>query len=66
MGSKTLSLRDNRLKNFTTNKSNRMKFINETYKNKKKLCTIYKNCQNFASPVQSTDDVIKSFQIVFC
>jgi hypothetical protein len=42
MGSKTLSLRDNRLKNFTTNKSNRMKFINETYKNKKELCTIYK------------------------
>jgi hypothetical protein len=48
MGSKTLSLRDNRLRSFTSNKSDRMEFIDETYKHKNELCTIYKNCQNFA------------------
>jgi hypothetical protein len=47
MGSKMLGLRDNRLKSFTSNKSNRVEFIDETYKNKKMQCTIYKNCQNF-------------------
>jgi hypothetical protein len=46
MGSKMLSLRDNRLKS-STNKRNRVEFFDETYKNKKELCTIY--CQNFAS-----------------
>jgi peptide methionine sulfoxide reductase MsrA len=35
MGSKTLSLRDNRLKSFISNKSNRMEFIDKTYKPKK-------------------------------
>jgi hypothetical protein len=48
MGSKTLSLRDNRLKSFTSNKSNLVEFIDKTYKDKKELYTIYKNCQNFA------------------
>jgi hypothetical protein len=45
MGSKRLSLRDNRLK---SNKRNRVEFFDETYKNKKELCTINKNCQYFA------------------
>jgi hypothetical protein len=48
MESKMLSLRDNRLKSSTSNKTNRVEFFDETYKNKKKLCTIYKNYQNFA------------------
>jgi hypothetical protein len=48
MGSKMLSLRDNRLKSFTSNKRNLVEFFDETYKTKKELCTIYKNCQNFA------------------
>jgi hypothetical protein len=43
MGSKILSLRDNRLKSSTSNKSNRVDFFDETYKNKKELCTIFKN-----------------------
>jgi hypothetical protein len=37
MGSKTLSLRDNRLKSFISNKSNQVEFIDETYKPKKEL-----------------------------
>jgi hypothetical protein len=48
MGSKMLSLRDNRLKSSTSNKRNRVEFFDERYKTKKELCTIYKNCQNFA------------------
>jgi hypothetical protein len=48
MGSKMLSLRDNRLKSSTSNKRNWVEFFDETYKNKKELCTIDKNCQNFA------------------
>jgi hypothetical protein len=36
------------LKSSTNNKRNRVEFFDETYKNKKELCTIYKNCQNFA------------------
>jgi hypothetical protein len=48
MGSKALNLRDNQLKSFIRNKINRVKFMDETYKNKKEFCTIYKNCQNFA------------------
>jgi hypothetical protein len=48
MGPKMLSLRDNRLKSSTSNKRNRVEFFDETYKNKKEQCTIYKNCQNFA------------------
>jgi hypothetical protein len=35
MGSKTISMRDNRLKSFTSNKNNRVEFIDETYKQKK-------------------------------
>jgi hypothetical protein len=35
MGSKTLSLPDNRLKSFISNKSNRVKFMDETYKIKR-------------------------------
>jgi hypothetical protein len=49
MGSKMFSLRDNRLKSSTSKKRNRVEFFDETYKNKKEPCTIYKNCQNFAS-----------------
>jgi hypothetical protein len=48
MGSKMLSLRESRLKSFTSNKRNRVEFFDETYKNKKELCIIYKNYQNFA------------------
>jgi hypothetical protein len=48
MGSKMLSLRDNRLKISTSNKRNWVEFFDETYKNKKELCTINKNCQYFA------------------
>jgi hypothetical protein len=40
IGSKTVSLRDNQLKSFTSNKSNRIEFIDKTYKHKKELCTI--------------------------
>jgi hypothetical protein len=43
MASKMLRLRDNRLKSSTS-----VEFFNQTYKNKKELCIIYKNCQNFA------------------
>jgi hypothetical protein len=62
MGSKTLSLRDNQLKSFTRNKSNRVEFIDETYKHKRELCIIYKKWQNFdpPPPVECTDDPIKS------
>jgi hypothetical protein len=60
MGSKTLTLRDNRLKSFTSNKSNWVEFFDETYRHEKELCTIYKHCQNFAPPIQYTDDPIKS------
>jgi hypothetical protein len=49
MGSKMFSLRVNRLKSSTSKKRNRVEFFDETYKNKKEPCTIYKNCQNFAS-----------------
>jgi hypothetical protein len=48
MGLKMLSLRDNRLKSSTSDKRNRVEFFDEPYKNKKELCTIYKNCKNFA------------------
>jgi hypothetical protein len=51
MGLKMLSLRDNRLKSSISNKRNQVEFFDETYKNKKELCTIYKNCQNFAAPL---------------
>jgi hypothetical protein len=44
MGSKTLSFRENRLKSLTTNKCNRLEFIDEI--EKKELCTIYKNSEN--------------------
>jgi hypothetical protein len=40
MGLKTLSLRDNRLKRFTSKKSNWVEFIDETYKHKKDPCTV--------------------------
>jgi hypothetical protein len=54
------SLRDNRLKSSTRDKRNRVEFFDETYKNKKEVGTIYKNCQNFGPPVQCTDNPIKS------
>jgi hypothetical protein len=47
MGSKMLTLRDNRLKRSTSNKRNRVEFFDEAYKNITELCRIYKNCQNF-------------------
>jgi hypothetical protein len=47
----TLSLPNNRLKSFTSNKSTRVEFIDETYKHKKELSTIYKNWENFAPPL---------------
>jgi hypothetical protein len=47
MGSKMLTLRDNRLKRSTSNKRNRVEFFDEAYKNIKELCRICKNCQNF-------------------
>jgi hypothetical protein len=58
-----LSLRDNRLKSSTSNKRNRVEFFDETYKNKKELCTIYKNCQNFA-PLFNASHKIQGNQIV--
>jgi hypothetical protein len=73
MGSKTFSLRDK--KSFITNKSNLVEFINETYKHKKELCTIYKNCQNFApfslfnaqmTPQKNTRDSDRNCFYVFC
>jgi hypothetical protein len=49
MGSKMLSLRDNRLKSSTSNKRNRVEFFDETYKNKKELHMYnLQNCQNSA------------------
>jgi hypothetical protein len=37
-------------------------FFDETYKNKKELCTIYKNCQNVA-PLFSASHKIQGNQI---
>jgi hypothetical protein len=50
MGSKILSLRDNRLKSSTSNKRNRVEFLMKRTK-KMELCTIYQNCQNFTLPL---------------
>jgi hypothetical protein len=68
MGSGMLGLRYNRPKCFITNKSNLVEFIEETYKHKKELCTIYKNCQNFAPlslfNAQMTPQKMQGIQIV--
>jgi hypothetical protein len=56
-----LSLRDNRLKS-SFNKRNQVTFFDETYKNKKELCTIYKNCQNLA-PLFNASHKIQGNQI---
>jgi hypothetical protein len=41
MGSKMLSLRDNRLKCSTSKRRNRVEFFDETYKNKKELYRLF-------------------------
>jgi hypothetical protein len=63
MGSKILSLRDNRVKSSTRNKRNRAEFFDEMYKNKKEL-SMYnlKKLSKFRRPVQCTDNPIKSKQ----
>jgi hypothetical protein len=61
MGSKTLSLRDNRLKTVTSNKSNRMEFIDETSKDKKEQYVQFtKIVKISSSPVQCTDKLLKN------
>jgi hypothetical protein len=42
IGSKMLSLGDNRLKSSTSNKRNRVEFFDEAYKNKKESATVVK------------------------
>jgi hypothetical protein len=59
MGSKMVSLRDNRLKSSTSNKrNNRVEFFDETYKNKKEFNS--QKLSKFRPPVQCTDNPIKS------
>jgi hypothetical protein len=45
-----------------------VEFFDKTYKNKKELCTIYKNCQNFAPlslfNAQMTPQKMQGIQIV--
>jgi hypothetical protein len=64
MGSKTVSLRDNQLKSFTSNKSNRVEFIDETYKHKKELCTI--SPPLFNAQIKNPRDSDRICFCVFC